>query len=109
MCKHCLVVAVSLHASRQLRSVSRPSTSAELLSHSFLTKQITVWATEVRENFDRDFILYGLAEGFKIIPENVKVGNVNGKTYASSLTQEEEPILDELFSSKNTRGKTTPV
>lgn len=97
------------------RSVTRPSltkalncarqVNLDILTKSSLSSSIAMWEKELSSDYDKDFVLSGIAQGCHIVPDHTLVGRVDCKNYSSALTNKAETSLTALFTEELAEGK----
>ena len=78
------------------------------LHFSNLTKHLATWQSELCTDFDADFLLDGIAYGFKLITFPIcEILPSDAKNYSSALCPENKTTLDKLFKAEIELGRFT--
>lgn len=77
----------------------------DLLQRSSLSRAIPMWAAELVNDPDQEFLLRGLSKGFMIVPDVSIVEPAESTNYRSALLPHTKPLLDSLFKAELESGK----
>jgi len=87
---------------------SLPYVDPAVYNSSALTRNLSSWLLYLADDRDRDFIIDGLAVGFRILPANYDFTLPDPSfctNYSSATTDPAKPFLDDLFLQELAEGK----
>lgn len=82
-------------------------TDPDLFVRCSLTKNFFSWVNELDLDPDSKFLLNGIANGFKIVPDAAIVTQAKCRNYKSALSPEAKPLLDQVFRGELILGRIT--
>ena len=78
---------------------------SDLFSRCSLTRSLNVWYYYLNNEADGQFLLHGIAHGFRIVPDLNDVQPADCPNYSSALAPDVKPLLDSLFLEELERGR----
>jgi len=77
----------------------------DLLKRCSLTRNIATWVELLGNDTDAEFLLNGIAWGFRVVDENVEIKGADCKNYSSALFPKYKPQLDKIFRAEIEMGR----
>lgn len=77
----------------------------DLLTRCSLTRHLDTWVHELTDDSDALLLLRGIAQGFRLITEDVTVVDAKCCIYGSALDPTTKPLFDDLFKAELAAGR----